>query len=63
MADLTLSQVDGTLTTALVSEKKLTEDYGKLGISFADLLGRMSNSPLLRTTVRQGDDSEEERLP
>ncbi len=62
MADLTLSQVDGTLTTALVSEKKLTEDYGKLeGISFADLLGRADNSRLLRTTVRQGDDGAEER--
>ena len=62
MADLTLSQVDGTLTTALVSERKLAEGYEKLeGLSFADLLGRANASRLLRTTVRRGDDGTEER--
>ena len=35
MADLTLSQVDGTLTTALVSEKKLAEGYGHQDVSSA----------------------------
>ena len=62
MADLTLSQVDGTLTTALVSESDLASRYGCLeGISFADLLGRANASRLLRTTVRRGDDGTEER--
>ena len=62
MADLTLSQVDGTLTTAMVSESDLAERYGSLeGISFADLLGRANASRLLRTTVRRGDDGTEER--
>ena len=62
MADLTLSQVDGTLTTALVSERDLAARYGRLeGISFADLLGRANASRLLRTTVRRGDDGTEER--
>ncbi len=62
MADLTLSQVDGTLTTAMVSERKLAEGYEKLeGLSFADLLGRANASRLLRTTVRRGDDGAEER--
>ena len=62
MADLTLSQVDGTLTTALVSESKLANGYRKLeGLSFADLLGRANAARLLRTTVRRGDDGAEER--
>jgi hypothetical protein len=62
MADLTLSQVDGTLTTALVSERKLAEDYGKKeGISFAEVLRRANGSRLLRTTVRRGDEGTEER--
>ncbi len=62
MADLTLSQVDGTLTTALVSERTLTGGYGNLeGISFADLLDRANGRRLLRTTVSRGDDGAEQR--
>ena len=62
MADLTLSQLDGTLTTALVSQTKLAAKYQKLeGLSFPDLLGRANASRLLRTTVRRGDDGTEER--
>jgi hypothetical protein len=62
LAGLTLSQVDGTLTTALVSEEKLAESYKTLqGLCFTELLGRASASRLLRTTVRRGDDGTEER--
>jgi tetratricopeptide (TPR) repeat protein len=62
MADLTSSQLDGTLTTALVSESDLASRYGRFeGISFSELLGRANSSRLLRTTVRRGDDGTEER--
>ena len=62
MADLTLTQVDGTLATALVSERNLAIRYGGLeGISFTDLVAHACSRRLLRTTVRRGDDGTEER--
>jgi WD40 repeat protein len=62
MADLTLSQVDGTLTTALVSERKLAEGYARLASpSFGEILAGARDRRLLRTTTRRGDDGAEER--
>jgi WD40 repeat protein len=65
LCSLSLSQVDGTLTTALRPEKDLARDYGSLGgLSFPLLLERACELRLLRTTVhRRFDEVEgEERL-
>jgi WD40 repeat protein len=61
LSSLSLSQVDGTLTTALRPEKDLARDYESLGgLSFPLLLERACDLHLLRTTVRRRFDRVEE---
>jgi WD40 repeat protein len=59
LADLTLSQVDGTLTTALLRPEKLKRLYPSIGgRSFEDVLPDAGARRLLRATEQRDDDGE-----